>query len=67
MGKVLGTPMCPKESVFLNYSAHLWLNVGNDANYYTPEGDYAMPSENHAYMPLKNVQNAFENMSRNKS
>ena len=53
MGKVLGTPMRPKESVFPDYSAHLWLNIGNDAIYYTSEGDYAMPSENHANMPLK--------------
>ena len=25
MGKVLGTPMRPRESVFLGYSARLWL------------------------------------------
>ena len=46
MGKVLGTPMCSKESVFLSYSAHLWLNVGNDAIYCTLEGDYVMPNKN---------------------
>ena len=66
MGKVLGTPMHPRESVFLGYSARLWLTVGNDAIYYTLEGDYAMPSENMLYA-FENVLNAFEICQKNKS
>ena len=66
MGKVLGTPMRPRESVFLGYSAHLCLNIGNDAIYCTPEGDYTMSCENMLYA-FENMLNAFENMPRNKS
>ena len=55
MRKVLSTPMRPSKSVFLGYSAHLWLNVGNDAIYCTPKGYYIIPSENHASMPFENV------------
>ena len=54
-----GCDILPRESVFLGYSARLWLNVGNDAIYCTLEGDYAMPSENMLYA-FENVLNAFE-------
>ena len=64
MGKVLGIPMRPRELIFLGYSAHLWLNVDNDAIYYTPKGDYVMSSENMLYV-FENMLNAFENMPRN--
>ena len=59
MGKVLGTPMHPKESVFLGYSARLWLMSAMMPFTICPK--VIIPYQvKICYMPFENMLNIFE-------